>query len=601
MQYVANMPLKKIVSGKNPRTFFCPTKLEELCSTIKAHGVIQPILVKPIGSIANPHYQIIAGERRWRASIMAFGVDSGSIPVLIKEKDSEEESRRIALIENIQREQMSPTEESDAALQILNDVKGNKAEAMRLLGWKPSLFDARMALQHLEPVVKVALNERRILLGHAELIAVIARTNQEIALRNVIENKLTVQQTKELLTRVSQKLQTAIFDKSDCQSCVSNSEVQATLLENCVGEGYCTNRECFTAKTEQKIQEIASGLKDELPKVEIVRELHSIKVVSVNEQSVGSNQFNSCKGCANYGATVSALADSVGLVSKNQCFDTQCNSEMVTNHALEIAKKAQANTQSESESEGNSVESLSQAKTTASAKPTSPAIKKIKVTETTARKTNNVRADEFKQKTWRKVVANELFADTHKASTILLSLMYTGSMRHYQSSNVKKLSTKLFGFDRGNDEIKDITLSDFTTLPKEQRESGTNAAIASLMLTIPISEVFEIAQFYQFDLMKHWKITKEYLELFTKSELESMCNETGLDTFFESQSAFKKALSGKKPEFIDSILSVTVDWDTVVPSAIALPHTSVLQQRKLPKQDATTVPACAESAEKQES
>ena len=68
--------------------------------------------------------------------------------------------------------------------------------------------------------------------------------------------------------------------------------------------------------------------------------------------------------------------------------------------------------------------------------------------------------DEFKQKTWRKVVANELFADTHKASTILLSLMYTGSMRHYQSSNVKKLSTKLFGFDRGNDEIKDITLTE---------------------------------------------------------------------------------------------------------------------------------------------
>lgn len=601
MKYVANMPLKQIVSGQNPRTFFCPTKLEELCSTIKAHGVFQPILVKPIGSVDNPQYQIIAGERRWRASILAFGLESGSIPVLIKEEENEEESRRIALIENIQREQMSPTEESDAALKILNDVNGDKAEAMRLLGWKPSLFDARMALQHLEPVVKVALNERRILLGHAELIAVIARTNQEIALRNVIENKLTVQQTKELLTRVSQKLQSAIFDKSDCQNCVSNSEVQATLLENCVGEGYCTNRECFTAKTEQKIQEIASELQEELPKVEIVRDLHSIKVVLVNEQSVGSNQFNSCKGCANYGATVSTLADSVGLVSKNQCFDTQCNSEMVTNHALEIAKKAQANIQSESESEDDSVTTPSQVKITASAKPTTPATKKIKVSENTTRKTNNVRADEFKQKTWRKVVANELFADTHKASTILLSLMYTGSMRHYQSSNVKTLSTKLFGFDRNINEINDITLSDFTTLPGEKREGGINAAIASLMLNIPIAEVYEIAQFYHFDLMKHWKISKEYLDLFTKSELESMCNETGLDTFFESQSAFKKALSGKKPEFIDSILALAVDWASVVPSAIALPHTSVVQRRKLPKEDATTVPACTESAEKQES
>lgn len=108
MQYVANMPLNQIVSGQNPRTFFCPTKLEELCSTIKAHGVFQPILVKSIGTVDNPQYQIIAGERRWRASIMAFGLDSGSIPVLIKEEDSDEESRRIALIENIQREQMSP-------------------------------------------------------------------------------------------------------------------------------------------------------------------------------------------------------------------------------------------------------------------------------------------------------------------------------------------------------------------------------------------------------------------------------------------------------------------------------------------------------------
>lgn len=600
MKYVANMPLKQIVSGQNPRTFFCPTKLEELCSTIKAHGVFQPILVKPIGSVDNPQYQIIAGERRWRASILAFGLDSGSIPVLIKEEENEEESRRIALIENIQREQMSPTEESDAALKILNDVNGDKAEAMRLLGWKPSLFDARMALQHLEPVVKVALNERRILLGHAELIAVIARTNQEIALRNVIENKLTVQQTKELLTRVSQKLQSAIFDKSDCQNCVSNSEVQATLLENCVGEGYCTNRECFTSKTELKIQEIASGLQEELPKVEIIRDLHGIKIVSVNEQSVGATQFNSCKGCANYGATVSMLADSVGAVTKNQCFDTECNSEMVTNHALAIAKKAQANIESDSESESDSVEAPSQAKTTTSEKPASPTTKKIKVSENATRKTNNLRADEYKQKTWRKIVANELFADTHKASTILLSLMYTGSMRHYQSSNVKALSTKLFGFDRNINEINDITLSDFTTLPGEKREGGINAAIASLMLNIPIAEVYEIAQFYHFDLMKHWKISKEYLDLFTKSELESMCNETGLDTFFESQSAFKKALSGKKPEFIDSILALAVDWASVVPSAIALPHTSVVQRRKLSKEDAAPVLPSAESAEKQE-
>lgn len=600
MQYVANMPLKQIVSGQNPRTFFCPNKLEELSSTIKAHGVFQPILVKSIGTVDNPQYQIIAGERRWRASVMAFGLDSGSIPVLIKEEDSDEESRRIALIENIQREQMSPTEESDAALQILNDVNGDKAEAMRLLGWKPSLFDARMALQHLEPVVKVALNERRILLGHAELIAVIARSNQEIALRNVIENKLTVQQTKELLTRVSQKLQSAIFDKSDCQNCVSNSEVQATLLENCVGEGYCTNRECFSSKTEQKIQEIESGLQEELPKVEIVRDLHGIKIVSVNEQSVGANQFNSCKGCANYGATVSMLADSVGVVTKNQCFDAQCNSEMVTQHALEIAKNAQAKTASEPESEEDAVETSSQAKTPASPKLTSPTAKKITVNETTPRKTNNIRADEFKQKTWRKIVANELFSDPVRANTVLLSLMFTGSMRHYLSSNITQRSEKLFGQAIKAHEISDSMLAIFEKMPDQDRQNGVNASVASLALSLPIQEVYSIAQHYQLDLMKHWKISKEYLDLFTKSELESMCIETGLDTFFESQSAFKKALSGKKPEFIDSILSLTVDWATVAPSAIALPHTSVLQKNKLPKDDVTTISTCVESSEKQE-
>ena len=193
MQYVANMPLKQIVSGQNPRTFFCPTKLEELCSTIKAHGVFQPILVKSIGTLDNPQYQIIAGERRWRAAQKA-GLHE--VPVVIREA-SENSVLELALIENIQRQDLNPIEEAEAYKKLTELFGHSAAELAELVHKSRSHVANMMRLLDLPPTLRDLVTEEKLSMGHAR--ALLGSDNAVQLAMLVIKNGLSVRATEALV------------------------------------------------------------------------------------------------------------------------------------------------------------------------------------------------------------------------------------------------------------------------------------------------------------------------------------------------------------------------------------------------------------------
>jgi len=266
MQYPSSLSLSRIRRGRNPRTYFAQAAMEALTASVKEHGVLQPILVRPV---EDSFYEIVAGERRYTAALTAHG-ETYEIPVLVKEM-SAAEARVLGIVENIQRDDMAPSEEAIAAAELVGSLKGDRDEAARVLGWSRGTLDSRLALMNCSATVLETLNTRTILLGHAELLAALSKENQDKLLPVIVGEKKTIAELKKTIESVACVLSKAIFHKADCAACPHNSALQSSLFGEAIDAGNCTNRSCFNQKTDQQLLAIADAMKDEYPTIRIVR------------------------------------------------------------------------------------------------------------------------------------------------------------------------------------------------------------------------------------------------------------------------------------------------------------------------------------------
>lgn len=177
-----------------PRKYFDTEKLEQLAESIRKHGVVQPIIVRR----ENGTYRIVAGERRWRAARLA-GLTT--IPVI--EKDlSNKQIMEIALIENIQREDLNPIEEAEAYHRLLNEFNMTQEELSNSIGKSRSAIANTIRLLGLLDKVKEKLIEGRITSGHARaLLAIDNRELQEKLCDEIIDKNLTVRQVELLVKK----------------------------------------------------------------------------------------------------------------------------------------------------------------------------------------------------------------------------------------------------------------------------------------------------------------------------------------------------------------------------------------------------------------
>ncbi|CAM8655628.1 PRTRC system ParB family protein [Sphingobium cupriresistens] len=262
--YPTTLPLSRIKYGDNPRRYFNREKHVELVASMRVRGVLQPLLLRPVHG--GEGYSIVAGGRRYKAAVDALGPDA-DVPVLIQDF-TDQEALEAAIDENDNREDASETEQADAAVRVLAACQGDRAEAARRLAWSPSKLDRRLALANLAEPVKTALDERRIKVGHAELLAAVPGDKQETALATILDADLGVAKTRELLMRVTQSLAGAQFDKGECTACPFNSATQRTLFATHVDDGYCTNPGCFQLKTEAEAAAVAKAASKPAKKAE---------------------------------------------------------------------------------------------------------------------------------------------------------------------------------------------------------------------------------------------------------------------------------------------------------------------------------------------
>ncbi|PYC29458.1 ParB/RepB/Spo0J family partition protein [Pseudomonas alcaligenes] len=188
-----HLPLDLIQRGKyQPRRDMDPAALEELANSIKAQGVMQPIVVRPIGG---GRFEIIAGERRWRASQQA-GLDR--IPAMVREVP-DEAAIAMALIENIQREDLNPIEEAVALQRLQQEFELTQQQVADAVGKSRVTITNLLRLIALPEEIKTLLSHGDLEMGHARALLGLPLEQQVEGARHVVARGLTVRQTEALV------------------------------------------------------------------------------------------------------------------------------------------------------------------------------------------------------------------------------------------------------------------------------------------------------------------------------------------------------------------------------------------------------------------
>lgn len=196
-EVLKQIPVEYLQPGQyQPRKDMHPEALEELAASIKVQGIMQPIVVRPVSSVsANTKYEIIAGERRWRAAQIAGLHD---VPALVREV-SDEAAIAMSLIENIQRENLNPMEEAVALHRLQEEFELTQQQVADAVGKSRVTVTNLLRLMNLNEDVKILLEHGDIEMGHARALLGLHDQHQSEAARQVVSKGFTVRQTEALV------------------------------------------------------------------------------------------------------------------------------------------------------------------------------------------------------------------------------------------------------------------------------------------------------------------------------------------------------------------------------------------------------------------
>ena len=191
------LPISQVEScAGQPRKQFDPDALADLADSIREHGIIQPLTVRKLQS---GYYQIIAGERRWRAARMA-GLDQ--VPAIVIEAD-DRKAMELAMIENLQREDLNPMEEAEGYRQLMEQYNLTQEETAQRVGKSRSAVANALRLLNLCPSVRAMVEDGRLTSGHARTILPLSPALQKKAADAILKSDLSVRQTELLVKKLT--------------------------------------------------------------------------------------------------------------------------------------------------------------------------------------------------------------------------------------------------------------------------------------------------------------------------------------------------------------------------------------------------------------
>lgn len=546
MDQQPTMRVGDIVVGHNPRRRRRRSAEESFGQSIQEKGVMAPVLLRlmPDGS-----RHLVAGGRRVHHAKAKLGEDY-QIPYTARVM-TDAEAKAAADIENTQREPMSPIDEADSAADVLAECGGDHDEAARQLGISPSTLTRRLGLTYATEAVRNALQDEKIKLGHAELLATCRAEAQDkiVLLLLSQEKQMSVADCKALMEKAALKLDDAIFDKNACLGCHHNSSNQGALFAETIADGRCTNKQCFDTKTQAEIEARAEALKDEFQVVKIVQlgeKLTIVPIVAEGAKGVGNEQAIACRTCKSFGAVVSAEPDRLGQVFKGMCMDVVCNTKMV---ATNIRASQPAVTKAPGSSNG--------------APNVGPAVKRAGAGAAPSTGKTGAKADanypepsprvkEYRETLWRLVYQRMVAKlDLPSNRCVLLALaLYRPSVfdsNHLQTALEKTVQGSAAG-GIGK------TLANVRALSHQELSGALAHIAANTGSSMAIDDITTVLKAFDVQLSDYWTISEKFFSILTKNEIDAVCQEIGIKAAMAA--GYAKAYAGGKDDFIKAITTV---------------------------------------------
>lgn len=391
-----------------------------------------------------------------------------------------------------------------------------------------------------------ALDTREIKLGHAELLAALAKDKQDALLPVIVAEKRSIAEVKKVIEAASCVLSTAIFDKTDCAACSHNSATQVVLFGESIASGNCTNRGCFNEKTEKQLEATAAGLRDEFPVVRIVRAGDNntrIQLVVEGPKGVGEEQAKACHACQNYGVAVSGLPDSLNRVYRGQCFDTVCNMKKVAAR-LTAEKQAAQPVQGTATKPADGKAAPKPATAGASSGGTNPAVTVVAESD---------KVKDYRVALWRKALRKDIGANAELARQYLLAIVLAGHSKRISDSAFRTFWKRLTTEKPPVDDVAKAAIAVQAT----SGEIQTNLMLAVTFAAIEgldVKDLVRLCRHHKLDLKKYWRLSKDFLELITKSEMLVIADELGIRAALGER--FRKVFAKPKGEVIEALLAV---------------------------------------------
>ncbi|TNC80229.1 MAG: PRTRC system ParB family protein [Oleiphilus sp.] len=567
--------------GRNPRKARNADDFARFVESVRAKGVMQSILVRPHPEIVG-EYEVAAGYSRHEAAEIA---EVEKIPAVIKLL-SDEEMDELAVMENVQRQDMSPIDEGECCKRLLVMHENNEAEVQRILGWSAKKMKSRLQLSYAIPAVRDALIDGRINLGHAELLCSLREQAQPGGLRLVLDEQLSVEALKARIQARSLQFQLAAFDTSGCNGCEHSTNTQASLFETAYDKGRCLNPDCFKTKSDAALAIKKDELKESFHMVkmssEVAKGTETILQVS-GAQGVGAEQREACRNCTTYGAVISDQLGSNGRVTEGVCFNLKCHGEKVKLHQASLIA-TDADNPSEIVGDGANASSKS--------KPNSPAGKSTKPTAAKPAKKASANAVPGKivllnHEVHRAAAAQFVGQSSHMAKALaLISMMadLTRSGSNLDLTCLGETSIKGFTFDL---EHRQQWLNLFLSWDESKvDEAIVQVASAGIHQSrsnawnekAPEKDAFgglavAICRDQKLPLEGHFSLSVDYLSPHTKPVIHHMLEESGFSDAYKAkhgEQGLKALLAMKKSDLLDAVGKEAFDWSGYLPNSIKL-------------------------------
>lgn len=570
----ASIPLSSIEVVYNPRRAFRKEPLQRLVDSIRDAGLITPIAVRPCD--ASEGYELIAGERRLRAVRELAWQD---VPALIIHCDPVE-AKRLAALENLDRADLSASEEAYVARDALDAAGGDRVAAASQLGWSATKMDARLLLLMASADVLDAVAQGTIHLGHAELLAGLPEEQQNKALGRIIESNVPVAALREQIKGVVIPLSRAIFPTgagSKCATCPHNSALQQTLFGESIEGANCKNRVCFNELTQAALEAKRASLAEEVGTVALSTEKDEATYTSliVNGMGgVGAEQFSQCRSCIHFGALIHAKPDArLGQVERPMCFDVACNKLRVASYAEQLAEQAAPTTDT------TTVDTTGDNATPAAvgAPATSRAATVAKRPAKAAAPAASSNAARAAMKPAYAAAASVLLADS---TSVPFALAIMGMGKVLAEAGIALPAGLTISGKKPEDVIASILKKDQSEVVALFR-ACTMAFVAgdqgqssfSRNDVFPAVIAASLAQASKADLAPHFAMSDAFLAAHTKEGIAALLDESGFKAWLAAQDEGDKKSraihAAKKVDLPKAIMDAGFDWSGFVPKSVA--------------------------------